>query len=75
LWRAWRRGLRQPLGLIASAASRYTACAGAVQPALAQGIPNQDDFPVIGDDYVLPAGWKGTSRGMPKRSPLARSIN
>jgi hypothetical protein len=39
--------------------NRYTARPGDVLPVLAQGIPDHDDFPVIGDDYVMPAGWKG----------------
>lgn len=39
--------------------NRYTAKAGDVLPILANGIPDHDDFPIMGDDYVMPANWKG----------------
>ncbi|ABM59164.1 hypothetical protein [Verminephrobacter eiseniae] len=28
-------------------------------PILANGTPDHDDMSIIGDGYVMPAGWKG----------------
>lgn len=39
--------------------NRYTAKAGDVLPMLSKGIPDHSDMTIIGDDYVMPAGWKG----------------
>jgi hypothetical protein len=39
--------------------NRYTANACDVVPMLVKGIPDHDDMTIIGDDYVMPAGWKG----------------
>lgn len=39
--------------------NRYTAMADDVLPFLARGIPDHNDITIIGDDYVMPAGWKG----------------
>ena len=39
--------------------NRYTAKAGEVLPILARGIPDHDDMMIFGEDYVMPAGWKG----------------
>lgn len=41
--------------------TRYTAVAHVVVPLLQAGSPPQHvGLPVIGDDYVTPAGWSGT---------------
>ncbi len=39
--------------------NRYIAKAAEVLPILASGIPDHNDMTIIGDDYVMPAGWKG----------------
>jgi hypothetical protein len=39
--------------------NRYTAKAGDVLPVIANGIPDHEDIPVLGEDYCVPAGWKG----------------
>jgi len=39
--------------------NRYTAKAGDVLPLLAGGPPAHCGPPIIGDDYVMPANWKG----------------
>src|SRR6218665_1756155 len=39
--------------------NRYTAKAGNMLPILANGTPDHDDMSIIGDDDVMPAGWKG----------------
>lgn len=39
--------------------NRYTTKADVVLPFLTKGIPDHNDMTVIGDDYVMPAGWKG----------------
>ena len=39
--------------------NRYTVKAGDVLPMLAKGIPDHDDMTIIGEDYVMPDGWKG----------------
>lgn len=39
--------------------NRFTAKAGDVLPILVKGIPDHNDMTIIGDDYVMPAGWKG----------------
>lgn len=38
---------------------RYFAKAGDVLPILADGIPDHHDTPILGDDYIMPANWKG----------------
>ena len=39
--------------------TRYTAKAANVLPLLAGGPPAHRGPPIIGDDYVMPANWKG----------------
>ena len=39
--------------------NRYVVIARDVLPILANGIPLHSDMTVIGDDYVMPAGWTG----------------
>ncbi|HRA82102.1 MAG TPA: hypothetical protein PL024_11430 [Thauera sp.] len=39
--------------------NRYTAKAANVLPLLAGGPPAHRGPPIIGDDYVMPANWKG----------------
>lgn len=39
--------------------NRYTALASAVLPLLTKGIPSHKDVAILGDDYVMPAGWIG----------------
>lgn len=39
--------------------NRYTAIASDVLPLIASGIPPHEGIDVIGDDYMLPAGWMG----------------
>lgn len=39
--------------------NRYTAKASNVLPMLSNGIPDHNDMTILGEDYVMPAGWKG----------------
>ena len=39
--------------------NRYTASAGDVLPLLAGGPPSHTGPAIIGDDYVMPANWRG----------------
>ncbi|MES2249238.1 MAG: hypothetical protein V4645_18305 [Pseudomonadota bacterium] len=41
--------------------NRYTAQAGDILPLLSNGPPAHRGPAVIGDDYVMPANWKGKS--------------
>ena len=47
--------------------NRYTAKAGEVLPLLADGPPPHRGMAVIGDDYVMPANWKGNVAFHPER--------
>lgn len=39
--------------------NRYTAKAADLLPIIINGIPDHSDMTIFGDDYVMPAGWKG----------------
>lgn len=42
--------------------NRFTLTAGVLQSTLRFGLPKHGGFPVIGDDYFLPAGWTGNDQ-------------
>lgn len=41
--------------------NRYSVAAGVLAEALSNGVPRYNGPMVIGDDYVMPAGWTGSS--------------